>query len=666
MPDLDAIFKAYDIRGTYPDQIDESVARAVGNAVVDFVGADRVLVGRDARPSGGALVRTFTEGATAAGADVVDLGLASTDLVYFAAGHLDAPAAMFTASHNPAQYQGIKLCGRGATPIGEETGLRDIKAAVGRGTFDEAPTPGRVERRDLLPEFVDHVHSFVDTEILAPLRVAVDTANGIGGLVVPAVLEGLPFHCSFLYLELDGTFPNHPADPIQPENLRDLQRLVVEDGADVGLAFDGDADRVFLVDDQAQPLSGSLTTTLVARSILERLGPDAPPDDRVVVHNLICSKAVPEIVRELGGTPVRHARRALLHQAGHGRDGRDLRGRALRPLLLSRQLPRRLRADRRTRRARGALRAAVPLSELRTSLERYADSGEINRRIDDPGASIEKVAAAYTDAEQDRLDGLTVDLGDWWFNLRSEQHRAAPAARPRGRGPRRVRRASRRGARDRRRRGRLTATAQLARTRRHPRVALDPQLLEILACPGGQGPAALLRVGVVALQPAPQASVRRARRHPDHAHRRSGDRRRCRARPSARQGERGRDPADLRHPHVASRDSRDRERTARRAALRTVAPRERAVGPRANGPQGGAAYRGAEGASHGDGQPRVRRRRHPASPSSSTARTGSRHRSTWRASRPADGIDAVVVLGMGGSAIAGTCSRQWDRRSQCR
>ena len=418
MPDLDSIFKAYDVRGIYPDEIDESVAAAVGNAFVGFTGASRVLVGRDARPSGESLVAAFVEGATAAGADVVDLGLASTDLVYFAAGHLGAPAAMFTASHNPAEYQGIKLCGAGAAPVGEETGLREIKAAVASGLVDEAPTRGRVERRDLLPEFVAHVHSFVDIGALAPLRVVSDTANGIGGLVVPAVLDGLPFRCSYLFAELDGTFPNHPADPIQPENLRDLQRAVVDEGADVGLAFDGDADRVFLVDERAQPVSGSLTTALVARSILERTSADAPSQDRTVVHNLICSKVVPEIVRELGGTPVRtRVGHSFIKQvmaetgaifggehSGHYyfRDNFRADSGLIAALVVLEALS----------------RAGIPLSELRAPLERYAASGEINRRVADPPATIEKVAAAYGGASQDRLDGLTVDLGDWWFNLR--------------------------------------------------------------------------------------------------------------------------------------------------------------------------------------------------------------------------------------------------------
>ena len=424
MSALDAIFKAYDIRGIYPDEIDESVARRVGNAFVGFTGAGRVLVGRDALPSGESLVAAFLEGATLAGADVIDLGLASTDLVYFAAGHFDAPAAMFTASHNPAAYNGIKLCRAGAAPVGEDTGLRQIKASVQDGLLERGDQTGRVEGRSLLPEFVQHVRSFVDLSALAPLRVVADTANGIGGLVVPAVFDGLPFDFSILFAELDGTFPNHPADPIQPENLVDLQHEVTATGADVGLAFDGDADRVFLVDDRAQPVSGSLTTAIVARAILERqnsspAAADLDPADRTVVHNLICSKTVPEIVRELGGTPVRTrvghsfikevmAETGAIFGGEHSghyyfRDNYRADSGLIAALVVLETLS----------------RAEVPLSELRTSLERYAASGEINRRVPDPAASIETVAAAFATADQDHLDGLTVDLGDWWFNLRA-------------------------------------------------------------------------------------------------------------------------------------------------------------------------------------------------------------------------------------------------------
>jgi phosphomannomutase len=415
---LDTIFKAYDIRGIYPDEIDEDVARRVGNAFVAFTGAARVLVGRDARPSSEPLVAAFEEGATMAGADVVNLGLASTDLCYFAAGSLDAPAAMFTASHNPAAYNGVKLCRAGAGPIGVETGLGEIKAMVAAGLLERAEDPGRVERLDLLPAFVAHVHSFVDVDALAPIRVITDTANGVGGLIVPAVFSRLPFDVTMLFGDLDGTFPNHPADPTQVDNLKDLSRAVLDADAGVGLAFDGDADRVVLVDDQAQPVSGSTTTAILAAAILGRIPADAAEPDRRVVHNLICSKAVPEVIRELGGTPVRSrvghsfikqvmAETGAVFGGEHSahyyfRDNFRADSGIIAALMVLEQLS----------------ITGQPLSELRKPYERYAMSGEINTRVDDPAAVIERVADTYSSSQQDRLDGLTVDLGDWWFNLR--------------------------------------------------------------------------------------------------------------------------------------------------------------------------------------------------------------------------------------------------------
>jgi phosphomannomutase len=262
------------------------------------------------------------------------------------------------------------------------------------------------------------VQSFVDLGALRSLRVVADTANGVGGLVVPAAFVGLPFHLTMLFGELDGTFPNHPADPIQPENLEDLQRAVLSDHADVGLAFDGDADRVFLVDDQAQPLSGSATTAMVASAILQRVAPDAPPEDRTVVHNLICSKTVPEVVRELGGTPVRTRVGHSFIKAVMADTGAIFGGEHSGHYYFRENY----RADSGLIAALVVLealsRAEAPLSELRRPFERYAASGERNRVVGDPPAVIEEVARAYTGATQDRLDGLTVDLGDWWFNLR--------------------------------------------------------------------------------------------------------------------------------------------------------------------------------------------------------------------------------------------------------
>src|SRR5215211_6840577 len=414
MPALDPIFKAYDIRGTVPDQLDDDVAGRVGAAFARFAaddGASRVLVARDMRPSGEGLIRAFADGVTGQGLNVVDLGLASTDLIYFAAGRYDAPGAMFTASHNPARYNGIKLCLSGARPVGQDTGLARIKADAEAGV-SPGERRGSTSSQDVLGAYADHVRGFADPAVLRPLRIVADTANGMGGLVAPAVFDGLPFDVEYLYPELDGTFPNHPADPIQPENLRDLQARVLERGADIGLAFDGDADRVFLVDEHAQPVSGSLTTALVATGMLVK-HPGA-----TILHNLICSKAVPEVIRENGGTPVRtkvghsFVKQVMLEtgalfggeHSGHYYFRENYRADSglVATMVVLEQL----------------CAAAVPLSELLAPLDRYADSGEINSTVHDPAAVIERVAEAHADARQDRLDGLTVDHGAWWFNLR--------------------------------------------------------------------------------------------------------------------------------------------------------------------------------------------------------------------------------------------------------
>ncbi len=423
MTALDAVFKAYDVRGTYPEQIDADLCRTIGAAFARFVrdeqSADgeggpppRVLVARDMRPSGVELAGAFSEGVQSQGVDVIDLGLASTDLLYFAAGSLDAAGAMFTASHNPAQYNGIKFCLAGARPVGQDTGLDRIRAMVEQGVPPATTEPGSFSERSVLAEFAAHVHSFVDTSILKPLKVVADTANGMGGLVVPAVFEGLPFDLEVMYAELDGTFPNHPADPIQPENQADLRRRVVEVGADIGLAFDGDADRVFVVDEQGRGLSGSTTTALVASVVLER-EPGA-----TILYNCICSKAVPEVVAERGGTPVRTKVGHSFIKAVMAETGAAFGGEHSAHYYFRKNY----RADSGTIAALHVLeemsRSGLPLSELRAPFERYADSGEINTEVDDPRAVIERVAAAYPDAEHDRLDGLTVDLGSWWFNLR--------------------------------------------------------------------------------------------------------------------------------------------------------------------------------------------------------------------------------------------------------
>ena len=414
-PDLDRIFKAYDIRGVAGEDLHADTCAAIGRAFGALMadeGETAVVVGRDMRPTGPEFADAFAGGVQAVGLDVIDIGLASTDMLYFAAGALDAAGAMFTASHNPAQYQGIKLCRSGARPVGAESGLTEIRTAVERGAPVDAGRTGERRSEDVLGRFADHVRSFIDVYSLRPLSVVADTANGMGGLVVPAVFDGLPFELDILYPELDGTFPNHPADPIQPENQRDLQARVAELGADVGLAFDGDADRVFLVDENSELLSGSLTTAMVAAEMVRR------EEGATIIHNLICSKAVPEIVTEGGGTPVRTRVGHSFIKATMAETGAIFGGehsghyyfrdnyRADSGLIAALVLLEMLSA------------ADEPLSALRAPFERYAASGEINTEVDDQQAVMDRVAAGYPDAAVDHLDGLTVDVGDWWFNLR--------------------------------------------------------------------------------------------------------------------------------------------------------------------------------------------------------------------------------------------------------
>ncbi len=417
MADLDAIFKAYDVRGIYPDEIDADVARRTGAAFAavmrgEDAGVSTVVVGQDMRPSGDELVAAFTEGVTSQGVDVISLGLASTDMLYFAAGSMNMPGAVFTASHNPAQYNGIKMCRSGAAPIGAESGLTEIKQLVVDG-LAPAAMPGSVSHRDMLGDFADHVRGFIDTGKLRPLKIVADTANGMGGLVVSAVFETLDVELEIMYPELDGTFPNHPADPLNAENLVDLQARVLETGADLGLAFDGDADRVFLIDEKAQPVSGSLTTAVVASGMLDK-HPGAS-----IIHNLICSKAVPEVVAEKGGTAVRSRVGHSFIKQLMAETGAVFGGEHSGHYYFKDNF----RAD------SGLIAALVileqlsvwggTLSELCAPFERYAASGEINTTVEDQGAVIDRITNHFADADQDHLDGLTVDLGEWWFNLRA-------------------------------------------------------------------------------------------------------------------------------------------------------------------------------------------------------------------------------------------------------
>ena len=408
---LEAIFKAYDVRGVYPSEIDEEAAYRIGGAFARFVPEDDVLVGRDMRVSSEPLAEAFMRGVTDTGSNAIDLGLTSTDLVYFAAGARSTPGAMFTASHNPPRYNGIKFCRAGAGPVGQDTGLRDIRAAAEAGV-EPADTKGTVTQLDLLDDFATHLLGLVDTSSMSPFTVAIDAANGMGGKVVPAVFDRLPVRVIPLFFDLDGSFPNHPADPIQPENLRDLQNAVLAEGADIGLAFDGDADRVFLVDERAEPVSGSLTTALVARRILER-NPGA-----TVVHNVICSRVVPEVIAEGGGKAVKsrvgHSFIKKLMADTDAVFGGEHSGhyyfkdnfRADSGLLAALYVLETMSAE------------GKPLSELLAPLKRYSASGEINVTVDDQQAVMDRVEEDFGDGRVDKTDGLTVSFDDWWFNVR--------------------------------------------------------------------------------------------------------------------------------------------------------------------------------------------------------------------------------------------------------
>ena len=410
--DLDRIFKAYDVRGVVPDDLDVELVRRIGAAFARWSGASSIVIGRDCRLSSPELARGIADGATSTGVHVIDLGLASTDLLYFASGSLDMPGIMLTASHNPKQYNGMKFCLAGAKPVGEETGLRTIRDMVEHDAVPASGDHGSVQERDLLDDYVEHVLSFIDVDAMRPLTVVADTANGMGGLVVPAVMRRLPVTLHHLFPELDGTFPNHPADPIDPENQKDLKAAVVEHGADIGLAFDGDADRVFLIDERAQDVSGSLLTALVAIAMLEH-EPGAK-----IVHNLICSWTVPEVIREHGGEPVRTRVGHSFIKQVMAETGAIFGGEHSGHYYF-----------RENYRADSGLIAAVaalgelskdgrPLSELLAPLRRYEASGEINSVVEDPAARIEEIAAHYVDGTQDRLDGLTVEFDDWWCNVR--------------------------------------------------------------------------------------------------------------------------------------------------------------------------------------------------------------------------------------------------------
>ena len=425
MVDLGSIIKAYDVRGVVPEAFDEEIARAIGAAFAIFCGGPsvtpRVVIAYDMRPSSIPLSTAFAEGVCAQGINVVDAGLGSTDLLYYASGAMNIPGAMFTASHNPAQYNGIKMCRAAAAPIGQDSGLLEIRANAerfldGRGIPTSDAVPGTVEHEDVLAAYATYLRGLVDISGIRHLKVVVDAGNGMGGHTVPAVLDNLPLTIIPLYFELDGTFPNHEANPIEPENLVDLQKAVLEHGADIGLAFDGDADRCFVVDETGAIVSPSVLTALIASREL------AKEPGATIIHNLITSRAVPEIVTELGGVPIRTRVGHSFIKERMAETGAIFGGEHSGHFYFRDFW----RADSGMLAALHTLAAlgeqGGTLSALLSGYARYSASGEINSVVSDQAATTAAIEADWGQREGvtlDHLDGLTVSLpnGDW-FNLR--------------------------------------------------------------------------------------------------------------------------------------------------------------------------------------------------------------------------------------------------------
>jgi len=415
----ESIFKAYDIRGVYPESLNEDVARDIGRAFVAYLGlsGSRVVVARDMRLSGEALKTAFIEGVTQSGADVLDLGLDSTDALYFAVGHLEEPGgAMITASHNPKEYNGFKLCREDAIALSGEHGISQIRDLITSGKLPEpAEYPGSVEESDITEDYARHCLSFINTEGLRRLNIVVDAGNGMAGKMLPPIFEKLPFDYAPMYFELDGSFPNHPPNPIEPENMKNLQERVKTEGADFGAAFDGDADRVFVVDEKGETISGDILAALVAKNVLEK-EPGA-----TILYSAVCSKALPELIESEGGKAIRtKAGHSIIkpqmreynaafgaEHSGHFyfRDNYFADSGIIAMLTVSELVA----------------RQDGPISELLAPIDHYVRSGEINLEVEDQEATLRKVEEHYAqrdDPKIDHLDGLTVDYGDWWFNVR--------------------------------------------------------------------------------------------------------------------------------------------------------------------------------------------------------------------------------------------------------
>jgi len=408
-----SIFKAYDIRGTVPDQLTPEIAYRIGNSLVGYLKPKSIAVGRDTRTSSPELFEGLTSGILDRGVDVVDLGMVSTDALYFAVGRFSYDGGvMITASHNPPQYNGFKICRKEAFPLSGAEGLDVIANDLANDRVEKSPNAGSIARRDISRDFAAHVLSFIDTTAIKPFSLVIDAGNGMAGLSLPPVFEHLPCHVTPLYYEPDGTFPHHLPSPIESENLKDLQKTMREKKTDLGVAFDGDADRMFLLQKDGTPLGGDMVTALVADNILSR------NPHETILYNLICSRAVPELITRRGGTAIRtkvgHAIIKPLMKKYNAVFGGEHSGHfyfrdnwfadsGLIALLVCLEL---------------LSRSKDSLHEILKRIDPYKRSGEINSRVTNAEEKMNEVAAAFADGQADHLDGLTIQYRDWWFNLR--------------------------------------------------------------------------------------------------------------------------------------------------------------------------------------------------------------------------------------------------------
>jgi phosphomannomutase len=407
------IFKAYDIRGVYPVELNEDVAYSIGLGTANILNAKNAVVGRDMRLSSPSLSEALIRGFRDGGTDVTDIGLISTDGLYFAVGKYDFECGvMLTASHNPSRYNGMKICEKNAVPLSGDGKLADIKNLIINDKLVKASRQGSVEKKNILDDFIAHILSFIDTSKIKPFKIVIDAGNGMAGMIIPELFRHLKCNLIPLYFELDGTFPNHPASPIEPENVADLKAKIKETGADLGAAFDGDADRVFLIDEKCKTLGGDMATALVAKALLKK-NPGS-----TILYNLICSKAVPEVVESLGGKAIRtrvgHALIKPLMREHNAIFGGEHSGHfyfrdnwfadsGLIALVVCLEL---------------ISEANMPLSSQVSSFDHYVRSGELNSEVKDIEAKLKEIEIIFKDGKVDKLDGLTIDFGDWWFNIR--------------------------------------------------------------------------------------------------------------------------------------------------------------------------------------------------------------------------------------------------------